>query len=139
MRSLRLKRALLEEDNNVNLTPLIDVVFVVLIMFILVAPLLEKEEVELTSSSLSTKKEKISSLGDATTKIYVKKDNTILLGGSPIALSQLAAALKTEKKSHAERRLQVFHDRQAYFETYQAVKKAAEEGGFEEMDIMLSP
>ena len=39
------------DESIVNLTPLIDVVFVVLIMFIVVAPLLEMEQVELADGT----------------------------------------------------------------------------------------
>ena len=37
------------DSSNVNLTPLIDVVFVVLILFILVAPMLNIDKIELAS------------------------------------------------------------------------------------------
>ena len=36
------------EENLVNLTPLIDVVFVVLILFILIAPMVEADRVQLS-------------------------------------------------------------------------------------------
>ena len=42
-----------DEEPLINLTPLIDVVFVVLIMFIVIAPMLEVERVELASAGES--------------------------------------------------------------------------------------
>jgi len=44
------RRTALETEPTINITPLIDVVFVILIAFIIVAPLLEKEQVELSLS-----------------------------------------------------------------------------------------
>ena len=39
------------EELHINLTPLIDVVFVLLIMFIVIAPLLELDRIQLASSA----------------------------------------------------------------------------------------
>ena len=79
MRKLFLKRKKTLDESLINLTPLIDVVFVVLIAFIIIAPLLEIDRVELVkvkkkSSFLSSEKDKIS--------IYVRKDNSIWINNS---------------------------------------------------------
>ena len=42
------------EENLINLTPLIDVVFVILIVFILVAPMLDTDEIVLPGSGVAT-------------------------------------------------------------------------------------
>lgn len=54
-RSLSLLNSENDDDANVNLTPLIDVVFVVLIMFILVAPLVEIDRIQLAHATSEKK------------------------------------------------------------------------------------
>ena len=54
-RSLSLLNSESDDDANVNLTPLIDVVFVVLIMFILVAPLVEIDRIQLAHATSEKK------------------------------------------------------------------------------------
>lgn len=126
-----------EEEASVNLTPLIDVVFVILIMFIVVAPLLEIDRVELAagpplaSDHLQINKSSIT--------IHVLADNSILLNQQPVTLEQLKTGLTMAKKRWPEAFPQIFHDRQATFGTYQAVKNAVEATGFSEMDVVLKP
>ncbi len=48
-KSRRLSSLSHSEEASINLTPLIDVVFVVLIIFILIAPMLELDRIQLAS------------------------------------------------------------------------------------------
>ena len=52
---MRKRRQIFTEEPTVNLTPLIDVVFVILFTFVVVAPLLEVDQVELASGSSAVK------------------------------------------------------------------------------------
>ncbi len=126
------------EEPVVNLTPLIDVVFVILIMFILVAPLLELDRVELadagTEQSGSIEAREASPLS-----IHVHKDNVITFNGKKVELGKLPLLLAEAKKKYPTARLQLFHDKRAFFGTYQAIKNTAEQVGFSEMDIILKP
>ena len=65
------------EETDVNLTPLIDVVFVVLIMFIIVAPLLELERVHLARGPSHENKEMTSASEMGSVHIHVRDDNSI--------------------------------------------------------------
>jgi len=47
--------------------------------------------------------------------------------------------LKKAKREMPTQIPQVFHDKNAHFGTYQMVKNAVEEAGFEQMDIILKP
>jgi biopolymer transport protein ExbD len=132
-------RAHPEEESLVNLTPLIDVVFVVLIMFILVAPMLELDRVDLASKGASEVRELTPAQEQSNISIHVLKDNSILVNGKKVPSSELLGELKRLQKKFPDKYPQLFHDRQAYFETYQAVKTAAENAGFEELDVILKP
>ncbi|NGX58352.1 MAG: hypothetical protein K940chlam3_01259 [Chlamydiae bacterium] len=126
------------EEPPINMTPLIDVVFVILIMFIVVAPLLDVDRIELAGSH--SHREQVMPIQDQNPiTIRVYHDNTVKFNGQKVLLPQLTSLLMTSKKTYPGARPQVFHDKRATFGTYQTVKNAVETAGFEEMDIVLSP
>lgn len=127
------------EEPSVNLTPLIDVVFVILIMFILIAPLLELDRVELADGAEEHAKGAIAVQETSPITIYVSKDNKITLNDQPITIDKLINELREIKKQYPNVRPQLFHDRRGHFGVYQSVKNAAEIAGFQQMDIILKP
>ncbi len=128
-----------EEEEDVNLTPLIDVVFVVLIMFILVAPLVEIDQIHLASTGGEKKANMTSFQGNETIKIHVYDDNSIWLNGVSVTVDELSDQLQRMYPSHQRISPQIFHDRKAYFGTYQSVKNAVEGAGFNSVDVILKP
>lgn len=137
-RALKIRKQDVEEP-SVNLTPLIDVVFSILIMFIVVAPLLELDRVELAETHPHPKQENISVKDNAPVTIHVHQDNTIWLNQRMVNLVQLPELLKQEKRLHPSSTPQLFHDKKAQFGTYQSVKNACEMAGFDQMDVILKP
>lgn len=141
MRRQRLHSSSSSDDEfpSVNLTPLIDVVFVVLIGFIIVAPVLEIDNVELAAGP--------NSLSDAVTMveeagmiaIHVDKDDQITFNRSAVSIKRLGDLLIEAKVKFPEVRPQLFHDQRARFGTYQSIKNSVEEAGFEQMDVVLKP
>jgi len=131
------RRTSLETEPTINITPLIDVVFVILIAFIIVAPLLEKEQIELASAGMHH--ESISMNGSSPIQIHVRADNTLLLNGIVVPLDDLSPQLIKIRQLYPQARPQVFHDKKAHFGTYQRLKTCLEQTGFEEMDIVLAP
>ena len=126
------------EEPLVNLTPLIDVVFVVLISFMLIAPMLEVDSIDLAIGSTEKKKEALSP-ESASLSIVVRADNTLWMQGRKCSINELEQALLVEKKLHPGKVPQVIHDRNASFGTYQTVKNIMEKCGFEQMDVILKP
>lgn len=127
------------EEPVVNLTPLIDVVFVILIMFILVAPLLELDRIELADAAAEAQDESIAVQENSPVAIHVQRDNTITFNGQQVTMEQLEERLKIAKKRYPNVRPQLFHDRRGHFGIYQAIKNAAETAGFQQMDVVLKP
>lgn len=121
----------------VNLTPLIDVVFVILIMFIVIAPLLELDRVDLAQASHTDASTSVQE--NSPIVIYVQKNNEIFFNQKLVTIQELKEKLKEAKVSFPTASPQVFHDQHAYFGTYQSVKNAAESAGFIKMDIILRP
>lgn len=135
-RGIRIKRMDVEEP-TVNLTALIDVVFSILIMFIVIAPMLDIEKVELADAGV--REGVVSATEGAEVMIHVHEDNSVWLNKKVVELSALKDLLMEEKALHPKAKPQLFHDKRAHFGTYQAVKNAAEGAGFEELDIVLKP
>lgn len=127
------------EEPTINLTPLIDVVFVILIMFILIAPLLELDNVKLADAPTNPSDHTLSVQERSPISIHVRQDNTIQLNQQTIALAFLTDRLIELKNKYPQAKPQLFHDKRAQFGTYQSVKNSAEAAGFDQMDIILNP
>lgn len=134
--------AAIEEDLSdeplVNLTPLIDVVFVILISFMLIAPILDVDSVTLAPSGPASKKES-STLQNSPLAISIRADNSIWLQGQRVSLENLEKRLLLEKKRRPAETPQMIPDARSHFETYCQVKNILEACGFEQMDIVLRP
>jgi biopolymer transport protein ExbD len=124
-------------EAEINLTPLIDVVFVVLIIFIIIAPMLEVDRVELATSAET--KQGSTAPESSSIAIHVKQDNTIWYGGKCVDAKQLTQLLRESRKTAGKRAPQLFQDKRAAFGTYQTVKNAVEVAGYEQMDVILNP
>lgn len=128
----------LPEEPPVNLTPLIDVVFVVLIMFIVIAPLMDMDQVQLAGGPANPRETKTIK-DNSPVNIHVHHDNTIWLNKQLVTVDALQPLLRDIKTKHPQATPVVFHDRRAIFGTYQAIKNALEGAGYEQMEIVLNP
>lgn len=127
------------DDHTINLTPLIDVVFVVLIMFIIIAPMLEVDKIQLAKAGVKESKEMAVVQESSPITLRVREDNSIWLNHKQVTAIELVSLLKMAKRQNPHRTPQLFHDKKAQFGTYQTVKNALEIAGFEELDIILEP
>jgi biopolymer transport protein ExbD len=123
------------DEPLINLTPLIDVVFVVLITFMLIAPVLDIDSVDLATSSGVEKNE----LETSPITIALHRDNSISLQGKKVSLTELQTELKREKAKHPKAIPQLCPDKLASFGSYQDLKNTVESVGFSQMDIVLKP
>lgn len=123
------------EEPLINLTPLIDVVFVVLITFILIAPILQVDLVELAAGGPSSVKQSAST--SSALSLSVRADNTIWYQGRVWSLKELEPMLREEKRKNPRAIPQLAQDERAQFGTYQSVKSLLERVGFEEMELLL--
>lgn len=125
------------EEPLVNLTPLIDVVFVILIGFIVVAPLLELDRIELASAGAGSSQTE--TVQESLIAIHVQADNSIWYKKQRILAPQLEERLKIDKVNYPKAIPQLFHDKKGQFGTYQEVKNALEGAGFDQVDVILKP
>jgi biopolymer transport protein ExbD len=139
-RHLFKKKTIIEsEEPTVNLTPLIDVVFVILIMFIVVAPILELEKLQLADASSANKDTQTLAKEASLVSIHVFPDDTVQINKIPVSTDRLGDLLLEAKNLHPEIIPQLYYDKRATFGTYQSVKNAVELAGFEELDLILQP
>src|SRR5262245_5925871 len=76
-------------EAEINLTPLIDVCFVILIMFIVVAPMLEMERVELAVGPALNEQTTVAVQEKSPLIVHVYADNTIAVNKQTVEPSQL--------------------------------------------------
>lgn len=124
------------EENLVNLTPLIDVIFIILIAFILIAPLLRMDQVSLAKSGSD---EHLSVKNQSILSIYLKEDGSIKLNNKKVSLFELKKELSFEKSQKKDLIPQLFPDKNVRFGDYQQVKDVVESCGFDKLDIILEP
>ena len=118
---------------DVNLTPLIDVVFIVLIMFIIIAPLMERERVTIPPSSTAT----TTRLEQSDITVTVDKKGGVALNGRELPFEQLGSALAALRRDYPQTVPMLLHDPEATFGTYQSVKRTLERAGFEQLDVIV--
>lgn len=122
---------------EINLTPLIDVVFVILILFIVIAPLLEKEEIALAEAGAQAIPFKETE--EEIFSIEIDANNSVSINKMGLALQELPSILHIVKQTHPLAEPRVFCDEKACFGNYQKVKNALEEAGYEKMELILKP
>lgn len=121
------------EESPVNLTPLIDVVFVLLITFMLMAPILNVDHVDLAQGGILSKQE----ISQTPFAITLRGDQSIWFQGKKVNGKELALQLKAEKGRYPGQFPQLIADKNCHFGLYQDVKNILEECGFQQMDVVL--
>jgi len=136
---MRRRRAFFDsapDEDETSLTPLIDVVFVILILFILVAPMVEIDRIHLADAPT---REMADTVSPANLSIHVREDNTIWINKQAISADRVGPLLIALHQRDPEQNPQLYQDRKAEFGTYQLVKNAVEEAGFSEREVVLEP
>ena len=110
-----LKGADRTEESAINLTPMIDIVFLLIIFFLVGARFTEQErqyDIQLPSSS---EIQPLTGTPDALV-INVRQDGTILLGTKPITLDELEAELKDAKENFEDQAVVVRGEGQGLYQ-----------------------
>ena len=122
------------EEPSINMTPLIDVVFVVLVMFIIIAPMLNVDRIDLAQGAATVERSQI----DQTLMIQIRADQSYWLNQRQVSLEELSSLLNHAKQRYPQATPQIMPDKNASFQTYENVRTAAKRAGFDSIDVNLS-
>lgn len=122
-------------DNAINITPLIDVVFVVLIAFIVIAPLMDLERIELAQGIPQAVKKNLSQQKAPT--ITIHKNGQIALDKREISLVDLESYLRNTYRENPALTPLIVPDKDAPFGVYQSVSNVLKKIGYGQFDVAL--
>ncbi len=130
---LPLSNKIAQAEELIHLTPLIDVVFIVLIVFISISPFYATDSIKLAPSS--PEKTASSFEENHSLKIYVDERGIVQIDGIEVALPHLSSLLKPRQEKIAS----LYYDEAAPFGVYQRIKNVLEKEGYEQLIIVLDP
>ncbi|HEU4522347.1 MAG TPA: biopolymer transporter ExbD [Thermoanaerobaculia bacterium] len=122
--------------SDINVTPLVDVVLVLLIIFMVVTPMLQKgvavnlpvtEEPEKTPDT------------EKQLQISVKADNSVYIGPNVVRKDQVETALREIHERTPDREIAVKGDRLTKYGEVLDVLKACREVGFNDVGLIAQP
>jgi biopolymer transport protein TolR len=119
---------------DINITPLVDVMLVLLVVFMVTAPLLttglriDLPEVKAASTPVK----------DARLLISITKEERVLFGEEDVT-SHVDDALKNSARVQKERELYIRADKDARYEIVAKVVAAARNSGVESLNLLVEP
>lgn len=121
-----------EEIHDINVTPFIDVMLVLLIVFMVAAPLLTVDlPVDLPTSSAPPAKRP-----DKPIYITIKADLTLAIGENPVDRSSLVHALDVTPGAAKEQRMFLRADRTVSYGELMAVLELLRRGGYQKVALV---
>jgi biopolymer transport protein ExbD len=138
-RRLKLGHAAANTQGDINVTPLVDVVLVLLIIFMVVTPLLEKNIPVRTPNS--EKVEQPTEVPPDQLVVYVDKNGTIRLNADHVEAAELSARLraKLDVRSAADRVVFIVADDQLSYATLVSVLDSAKLAGADVLGFATEP
>jgi biopolymer transport protein TolR len=119
---------------EINVTPLVDVMLVLLIVFMVTAPLLATGlRIDLPNVEAANTPVKDSKL-----IVSITKDEHLLLGETDVT-SNLEAVLKTNPRVQTERELYIRADEQAHYGVVARAVAAARSAGVTSLNLLVNP
>ena len=120
---------------EINMTPLVDVMLVLLIIFMITAPLMTHSvKVDLPRASSTPSLEKTTSL-----QVSITADNRIFLGSEAVDRNILASRLQDAVTQDAKVELHLQADRAARYERVAETMSAARRAGISKIGFVTQP
>lgn len=123
---------------EINITPLVDVVLVLLVIFMLTAPVLQ------SGIAVNVPKTKtVREINQPRTVVTIDKDQNVYINDKPVNLNNLTALLKQENindnTNPAERIIYLRSDQKVPFGAFAEVMDAVKQAGITHVSIVTQP
>jgi biopolymer transport protein TolR len=119
---------------DINITPLVDVVFVLLIIFMVTAPILQSG-IEVNVPKTRTVKE----ITEERVVISIDKQQRVFLGNDPININEIAAALRQKIRDPQHQPIFLRADEDVPFGAFATVMDAVKQSGITNVSIVTQP
>jgi len=129
-------KLLREPQSEINIIPLVDIVLVILIIFMITAPLMTAGiEVNLPQ----TKDSPLSRQETEALRITIFKDGTIKVSGEMMSLNKLSAWLAEAKERGVIKEVQIEADREANYGVVARILSEVKRAGFTQVGLLTIP
>ena len=119
---------------EINITPLVDVVLVLLIIFMVTAPVLQSG-IELNVPRTRTVKE----ITEERLVISINKQQRVFLGNDPININEISTKLKQKVRDPRSQSIFVRADEDVPFGAFATVMDAVKQSGISNVSIVTQP
>jgi len=119
---------------EINVVPLVDVVLVLLIIFMLTAPIIQSG-IEINVPKTRTVKE----LTQERLVIQITREQRLFFGSAPVNINELEARLKEKFKDPSQAKIYLRADEEVPFGTIARVMDRAKTAGVENINIVTQP
>ena len=125
-----------ELNSEINVTPMVDVMLVLLIIFMITAPLLNQSGVQLDLPQVQAQ-----NIEDPAGKLAlsIKADHTVWLGGTQVTWAELQAKLAANDKVKKDSELYIEADGKLPYEVVVAAMAIAKDAGVQKVMMLTDP
>lgn len=119
---------------DINITPLVDVILVLLIIFMVTAPVIQSG-IDVSVPKTRTVKE----ITQERTVITINKDQRVFLGSDPININEIGTKLRQKIRDPRNQSIFVRADENVPFGAFATVMDAVKQAGFANVSIVTQP
>lgn len=120
--------------SDINITPLVDVVLVLLIIFMLTAPILQSG-IEVEVPKTRTVKE----ITEERVVITIDRSQRVFLGNEPVNINEIAAKLRRKVRDPEHQSIFLRADENVPFGAFATVMDAVKQAGITNVSIVTQP
>lgn len=119
---------------DINVTPLVDVVLVLLIIFMVTAPVLQSG-IEVAVPKTKTVKE----ITEERLVITIDKEQKVFLGNDPVNINEIGQRIRSKVRDPEGQAIYIRSDENVPFGAFATVMDAVKQAGFGNVSIVTQP